>query len=68
MPAVLIYFWYLKGGRLFETGCLFGQGAYFVFEKQRNAQNGTLIFIKYGIITEAGTVTNVWWDISYSVK
>jgi len=23
VPRVLIYFWYLKGGHLFETGCLF---------------------------------------------
>ena len=27
----LIYFWYLKGGHLFETGRLFGTGRLFLF-------------------------------------
>ena len=43
--GALFCFWYLKGGRLFETGGLVdrGQGAYFFFEKQPNVQNKTLI-------------------------
>ena len=50
--AYLCYFWYLKGGGLFEKGCFF-------FEKQPDAQSKTLIFIKKGTITETVTVTNI---------
>ena len=31
MPGVLIYFWYLKGGHLFEMGHLFWTGSLFLF-------------------------------------
>ena len=39
-----------------RQGAYLGQGAYFFFEKQPNAQNKTF---KNGTITEAVTVTNI---------
>ena len=48
-PMALIYFWCLKGGRLFGTGRF--------FEKQPNVQK-TLIFISKRTIFETGAVTN----------
>ena len=43
----LIYFWYLKGGRLF------------LFEKQPNVQNKILTVILKKTMTETVTVTNI---------
>ena len=52
---MLIYLWYLKGGHLFETRHLFGTVCLFLFEKQPNVQNKTLIFNLKGTITETVT-------------
>ena len=37
--SALFYFWYLKGGRLFETKRLFGTGLSLLFDKQPSIQS-----------------------------
>ena len=59
-PGALIYFWYLKEGRLFETWRLSGTGCLFLFEEHRNVQNKRKSNkTKKGTITETVTATDI---------
>ena len=44
-PGAPIYFWYLKGGCLFETGRLVGTGCLFLLKKKKNVKQSIDVYL-----------------------
>ena len=44
-PGEPIYFWYLKGGCLFETGRLLGTGCIFLLKKKKNVKQSIDVYL-----------------------